>query len=133
MKTMPVLPMENVLLPGMLVHLDIVREMNKKTVEAADKEDDLIFIATEKDLEEEHPEYEDLYPVGVIAKIRQQVRLKNNVIRIMVSIRRRARLVSLDYKEDHLEGQVESYEIDEDTKPGAFECEAMCRDLNRIY
>ena len=97
MKTMPVLPMENVLLPGMLVHLDIVREMNKKTVEAADKEDDLIFIATEKDLEEEHPEYEDLYPVGVIAKIRQQVRLKNNVIRIMVSIRRRARLVSLDY------------------------------------
>ena len=57
MKTMPVLPMENVLLPGMLVHLDIVREMNKKTVEAADKEDDLIFIATEKDLEEEHPEY----------------------------------------------------------------------------
>ena len=51
MKTMPVLPMENVLLPGMLVHLDIVREMNKKTVEAADKEDDLIFIATEKDLE----------------------------------------------------------------------------------
>ena len=133
MKTMPVLPMENVLLPGMLVHLDIVREMNKKTVEAADKEDDLIFIATEKDLEEEHPEYEDLYPVGVIAKIRQQVRLKNNVIRIMVSIRRRARLVSLDYKEDHLEGQVESYEIDEDTKPGAFECEAMCRDLKRIY
>ena len=129
MKTMPVLPMENVLLPGMLVHLDIVREMNKKTVEAADKEDDLIFIATEKDLEEEHPEYEDLYPVGVIAKIRQQVRLKNNVIRIMVSIRRRARLVSLDYKEEHLEGQVESYEIDEDTKPGAFECEAMCRHI----
>ena len=86
MKTMPVLPMENVLLPGMLVHLDIVREMNKKTVEAADKEDDLIFIATEKDLEEEHTEYEDLYTVGVIAKIRQQVRLKNNVIRIMVSI-----------------------------------------------
>ena len=50
MKTMPILAMRDVcVLPGMLVHLDVSREITKRAIEEAMAEDGSIFLTLQRD------------------------------------------------------------------------------------
>ena len=75
MKTMPILAMRDVcVLPGMLVHLDVSREITKRAIEEAMAEDGSIFLTLQRDESIETPSFHDLYEIGVIAKIKQEVK-----------------------------------------------------------
>ena len=96
MYTIPVLPLRDiVVLPGMLVHLDINREISKLAVRNAMAGDGTVFITAQKDPSVDAPSFDDLFEVGVIGKIRQEVRMKDRVIRVMISTTERARLLAL--------------------------------------
>lgn len=56
MKTMPILAMRDVcVLPGMLVHLDVSREITKRAIEEAMAEDGSIFLTLQRDESIETP------------------------------------------------------------------------------
>ena len=74
--TMPVLALRGMtVLPGMLVHLDINREITKRAIDEAMATDGTIFITVQRDEDTEYPSFYDLYDVGVYAKIKQQISL----------------------------------------------------------
>ena len=55
MKTMPILAMRDVcVLPGMLVHLDVSREITKRAIEEAMAEDGSIFLSAMNRLRHRH-------------------------------------------------------------------------------
>ena len=71
-KTMPILAMRGMtVLPGMLVHLDISREITKRAIEEAMAADGTIFLTLQRDEAVESPSFYDLFEIGVIAKIKQ--------------------------------------------------------------
>ena len=72
------------ILPGMIAHFDISRETSIRAVERAMKDGDAIFLVTQKDSNKDNPELEDLHSMGVIAEIKQVVKLQNDIIRVMV-------------------------------------------------
>ncbi len=134
MKTMPILALRSMtVLPGMLVHLDISREITKRAIEEAMASDGRIFITVQRDESVENPSFYDLYEVGVYAKIRQEVKVKDSVVRIMVSTKRRGQLLSLNQTKPFLMGDVTPYEWEGEEYLGEAEKEAMCRNLKEIY
>ncbi len=131
--TVPVLPLRDiVVLPGMLVHLDINREISKLAVKQAMEGDGTIFITAQKDPEIEVPSFNDLYEVGVIAKIRQEVKLKDRVIRVMISTKERAQLMALTQSKPYIVGTAETL-IDDVSDLTRVEVEAMMRNLRELY
>ena len=135
MKTMPILAMRDVcVLPGMLVHLDVSREITKRAIDEAMAEDGSIFLTLQRDESIETPSFHDLYEIGVIAKIKQEVKVKDDVLRVMISTKERGNLLSLNQTKPFLKGDVVPYEWDdEELRLGALEKEAMCRNLKDVY
>ena len=131
-KTMPVIALKGmVILPGMLVHLDIKRDISKKAVDEAMTGEGVVFITNQNDENVELPLYKDLRAVGVVAKIRQVMRLEEDVVRALVSTTDRATLLCLNQNEPYLTGDVDVYETAEITDE--VEYEAMCREARQLY
>ena len=122
------------ILPGMIAHFDISREVSIKAVERAMKDGDSIFLVTQKDTNKENPEIEDLQSIGVIAEIKQVVRLQNDIIRVMVEGEQRAEVYEIvQDQQDYLEARVIAY-IEEDEKhlPAQAE-EAMVMSVQETF
>lgn len=122
------------ILPGMIAHFDISREVSIKAVERAMKDGDSIFLVTKKDTNKENPEIEDLQSIGVIAEIKQVVRLQNDIIRVMVEGKQRAEVYEIvQDQQDYLKARVIAY-IEEDEKhlPAQAE-EAMVMSVQETF
>lgn len=122
------------ILPGMIAHFDIRREVSIKAVERAMKDGDSIFLVTQKDTNKENPEIEDLQSIGVIAEIKQVVRLQNDIIRVMVEGEQRAEVYEIAQdQQDYLKARVIAY-IEEDEKhlPAQAE-EAMVMSVQETF
>lgn len=80
------------ILPGMVAHFDVSREKSMKAVEEAMMGEQDIFLVTQKNIEAEDPQIDDLYRIGIVAKIKQVIKMRNGIIRILVEGERRAEL-----------------------------------------
>ncbi|MCH5252085.1 MAG: endopeptidase La [Lachnospiraceae bacterium] len=134
-RVLPVLALRGVtLLPGMLVHLDISREISKRAVEEAMAGDGMIFLDVQTDEKQEFPAAkQDLHDIGVVAKIRQEVRLEDNYIRVMFSTKTRGTLMGLAQTKPYLVGYIELHEEEEPEHIDEMEKEAMCQNLKEFY
>lgn len=81
------------ILPGMIAHFDISRERSLRAVEEAMEQDQKIYLVTQRNVDSEDPTQEDLYQMGIVADIKQVVRLQNDVVRILVDGISRAALL----------------------------------------
>lgn len=105
------------ILPGMIAHFDISREKSIKAVENAMMDNQKIFLVTQKDVEQENPSVEDLYTVGIIAEIKQVIKLQNDIVRVLVEGKERAEIVEAECEEEYLSAQIVSYEKCEEDLP----------------
>ncbi len=130
---MPVLALRGmVVLPGMLVHLDISRDITKNAIAEAMANDCMLFITGQYDETKDSPGYYDLCEIGVIAKVQQEVKMRDNIVRVMLSTKERGALLGLDQTVPFLKGEVASY-AGEENYVGPVETEAMCRNLKELY
>lgn len=94
------------ILPGMIAHFDISRERSLRTVEEAMEQDQKIYLVTQRNVDSEDPTQEDLYQMGIVADIKQVVRLQNDVVRILVDGISRAALLGFTGNEKYLEAEI---------------------------
>lgn len=122
-----------VILPGMIAHFDISREKSIKAVEQCMMDTQKIFLVTQKDVEQENPDIEDLYRIGVIAEVKQVIKLQNNIVRVLVEGSERAELSSLADTEQYLLAEIMRFE--EEVEEGLVEeaKAAMIRSLQETY
>lgn len=92
--------------PKMLTHFDVGRKKSSRAVEEAMREEQTIFLVTQKDVQVDDPKREDLYEVGTVAVIKQILRMPGDNMRILVEGRYRARLMDLVQREPYLFGRV---------------------------
>ena len=85
-----------VMFPSMLLHFDVGREKSILAVKEAMERQKEIFLVAQKDYTVEDPKEEDLYRVGVVAKIVQMLHTDKNSVRIMVEGLYRAAVVKMD-------------------------------------
>ena len=94
------------ILPGMIAHFDISRERSLRAVEEAMEQEQKIYLVTQRNVDSEDPTQEDLYQMGIVADIKQVVRLQNDVVRILVDGISRAALLGFTGNEKYLEAEI---------------------------
>lgn len=122
------------ILPGMIAHFDISRDTSIKAVERSMKDGESIFLVTQKDSNKDNPALEDLHSMGVIAEIKQVVRLQNDIMRVMVEGQQRAEVYEIALAQQaYLEARVIAYiEEDEQHLPAQAE-EAMVMSVQETF
>ncbi len=81
-----------------------------------------IFLVAQRDPKIDDPVRDDLYDIGVVARVVQNLKLPNGNIKVMVEGVKRARLVALEEREGTLWADLESYEV---AVPGGREAAAV--------
>ncbi len=87
-----------VIMPDTSSHLDVIDKEACKAVSVAMKSDADIFMITSKN-EKSNNDIPELYQIGVVAKIKQYIKMPNKTIRVFLETEKRARLVDF-YRED---------------------------------
>ena len=90
------------ILPGMVAHFDVSREKSIKAVEEAMMDEQEIFLLTQKNPEEEEPTAENLYSIGLVAEIKQVIKMPNDLVRVLVEGIERAELNCFTETEEYL-------------------------------
>ena len=122
-----------VILPGMVAHFDVSRAKSIKAVEEAMMDEQKIFLVAQKDVEQENPAIEDLFKIGIIAEVKQVIKLQNNIVRILVEGKERAELSAFLENPDYLLAEI--IRFDEEVDDGLPEeaKEAMLRSIQETF
>ena len=95
--TLPLVALRGLtVVPNMMIHFDLSRDLSKKAVEQALDEDQRVLLVPQINADEEKPDINMLYQVGTIAEIKQVTKLPNNIDRVMVEGVSRAHILELD-------------------------------------
>lgn len=113
--TIPVLALRGInLFPKMMMHFDVKRVKSIASLDEAMKHEQKIFLVAQKKAHIEEPDPKmDLFMDGMIAKIKQMVKLPNNTVRVLVEGEKRAQLIEIIENETYLVGQVEVFDEDD--------------------
>ena len=107
-RVIPLLPLRGMLVfPGMIINLDVGRDRSIKAVESAMAIDRKILLVTQREAGTIEPSENDLFTYGVIAEIKQLLKLPNGALRILVEGLSRAKIESVrDNKDIYFEAEV---------------------------
>ncbi len=131
-RTVPAVALRGMtILPGMVAHFDVSRGRSIKAVENAMMEDQTVFLVTQENIDKEEPEREDLYAIGILAVIKQVIKLQNNVVRVLIEGEQRGRLLELRL-EEYLLAKVQVLTQEEESLPEDMK-EAMLRSVQETF
>ena len=93
--------------PETVMHFDVGRLKSVAALNAAMKKDQTVFLVTQKDVAEEDPSPNGLYRMGVVAKVKQILKLPHDNFRIVVEGEYRASIAEIVQQEPHYIAVVE--------------------------
>src|SRR5690554_933327 len=95
-ETLPLLPIRDlVVYPFMILPLFVGRDSSIKAVEEAlNNTDRLILLASQKDIQAEHPKLDEIFELGTVAMIMRMRKLPDGRIKILVQGLTKARILS---------------------------------------
>jgi ATP-dependent Lon protease len=126
---LPVLPLRDIVIyPFMIVPLFVSRDRSVKAVDDALSKNRMIMLVSQKDVDKEEPQQEDLYKVGTVAVIMRMLKLPDGRIRILIQGLSRARIESVEASGDYVKAQLTP--IPEPLPPtNSLEVEALVRNV----
>ncbi|ENJ6137281.1 endopeptidase La [Bacillus cereus] len=100
-RIVPLLPLRGVLVyPTMVLHLDVGRDKSIQALEQAVMDENIIFLAMQKEMNIDDPKEDDIYSVGTVAKVKQMLKLPNGTLRVLVEGLHRAEVVEFIEEEN---------------------------------
>ncbi len=128
----PAIPLRGLtILPGTTVHFDISRETSINAAEIAMAKGQKLFVVAQKDPKEDNPNFDSIYKIGTVVKVKQMNKLPEDVVRVMVEADERAEIISFDNIGTHYEAEVVVKEKSEDDLDD-LKREAFKRELQDI-
>ena len=119
--------------PKMVMHFDVSRDKSVKAIERALKDGGKLFLVTQHEAYVEEPKASDLYKVGVVAEIKQVLKLPDNIMKVLVEGSYKANLVHLIDDGDALRAEVKRTPTYSRTKIDDVEAEAIMRSVKDIF
>ena len=119
--------------PKMVMHFDVARDKSVKAIEKALKDNGKLFLVTQHEAYVENPKASDLYKVGVVAEIRQVLKLPDNIMKVLVEGVYKANLVRLIDDGDALRAEVKRTPTYSRAKIDEVEAEALMRSVKDVF
>ncbi len=131
--TMPMLALRGlVVFPHMVINFDVGRKKSIEALNRAMATDRQVFLLTQKDVTNEYPVLEDLYNIGVVARVRQVLKLPNNNVRVLIEGLYRAECVSFCSVEPTYVAEIKRL-TDKQTRTKAVYKQALVRNAKDIF
>ncbi|PEE44187.1 endopeptidase La [Bacillus pseudomycoides] len=126
-RIVPLLPLRGVLVyPTMVLHLDVGRDKSIQALEQAAMDENIIFLAMQKEMNIDDPKEDDIYSVGTVAKVKQMLKLPNGTLRVLVEGLHRAEIVEFIEEENAIQVSIQTVTEEEE---GDLEEKALMRTL----
>ncbi|GBF06858.1 ATP-dependent protease La [Deinococcus aerius] len=91
---LPVVALRNiVILPGITMNVDVGRPKSKRAVDEAQASDRRVLLLTQRDPRTDDPARGELYDMGVLAVVKQVVRMPDNTYQVLVEAQERAQVL----------------------------------------
>lgn len=85
-----------VVFPGNVIHFEVGRKKSIAAVEWAISNNNALFLTAQQDIDTEDPTFKDLSHYGVVAEVKQVLRVSNELVKVLVEGKYRAKLLTLD-------------------------------------
>ncbi|MBQ9895321.1 MAG: endopeptidase La [Ruminococcus sp.] len=119
--------------PKMVMHFDVSRDKSVKAIERALKEDGKLFLVTQHEAYVDDPKSTDLYKVGVVAEIKQVLKLPDNIMKVLVEGEYKANLVRLIDDGEALKAEIKRSPTYSRAKYDEVEAEALMRSVKDVF
>lgn len=104
---LPLIPLRGItIFPGMVLHFDVGRKKSVAAVEYAMAGEQLVFLSYQKDIMTENPKKEEVSKIGVVAEVKQILRLPDGNLRVLVEGLFRAGMTSFDDSGDYIQAGI---------------------------
>lgn len=129
---MPVVALRGLtIFPEMIIHFDLNRKQSKAAIEKAMLTDQTVFLVTQKNSEANDINFDSVYHIGTIAKIKQVMKLPSENIRVLIEGVTRAELLQVTEEKEYIEGICRFVTMIEDVDREHEE--AMSRQLKEMF
>ena len=118
-----------VVFPNNLVHFEVGREKSISAVEWAMANNSNVFLVAQKSMDTTEPQQADLFSYGVVAEVKQVLRVSGDLVKVLVEGKYRAKLSALDASGDFLLSEVRPAPVRAGKADDAVETEALLRAL----
>ena len=116
--------------PKMVMHFDVARKKTTEAVERAIKSGSKIFLVAQNDISVDEPERKDLYNIGVVAEIRQVLKMPDShIMKVLIEGMYRAEIVDFEDDGEVMSAKVKRLPNYSKTTPDHCETEALMRSL----
>ncbi|HDX9650082.1 TPA: endopeptidase La [Bacillus wiedmannii] len=122
-RIVPLLPLRGVLVyPTMVLHLDVGRDKSIQALEQAAMDENIIFLAMQKEMNIDDPKEDDIYSVGTVAKVKQMLKLPNGTLRVLVEGLHRAEVVEFIEEDNVVQVSIKTVteEVEDDLEEKAL-------------
>ena len=127
-RNFPVLPLRDIVVfPHMVVPLFVGRDKSVRALEVVMENDREILLATQKDASDDDPSPDDIYKVGVIAKVLQLLKLPDGTVKVLVEGTERAEITQYTDNDEYFEADAVALE---EVLGDEAEVEALVRSVN---
>jgi ATP-dependent Lon protease len=104
---LPILPLRNnVLFPGVVIPITVGRDKSIKLIQEANKGNKIIGVVSQKNQEEESPEFSDLHSIGTVAQIVRMLKMPDGSTTVIIQGKRRFQIVQPLQTEPYMKGIV---------------------------
>ena len=118
-----------VVFPNNLVHFEVGREKSIAAVEWAMANNSNVFLVAQKSMDTTDPAQADLFTYGVVSEVKQVLRVSEDLVKVLVEGKYRAKLTELDASGDFLLSEVRPAPVCPGKPEEAVETEALLRAL----
>lgn len=120
--------------PKMVMHFDIARKKSIKAIDYAIKNGGKIFLVAQKDSLVDDPKKSDLYKIGIVAEIRQILKMPDNkVIKLLVEGIYKASLTDITEKNGALVAKIKKLPTYSRIALEDSESEALLRSVKDVF
>jgi ATP-dependent Lon protease len=104
---LPILPLRNnVLFPGVVIPITVGRDKSIRLIQEANKGNKIIGVVSQKNQEEESPEFSDLHQIGTVAQIVRLLKMPDGSSTVIIQGKRRFELVQPTQTEPYMRAKV---------------------------
>lgn len=122
-----------VLFPNNVVHFEVGRAKSIAAIEWAMANSSPIFLIAQRDMETEDPTTDDLYKHGVVAEIKQILRVSDELVKVLVEGKSRARLLAVESNEQMMVASIKPASVRGVKAEKSVEAEALVRSLKGLF
>lgn len=132
LREIAVIPLRGLtIFPYMVIHFDVGRDKSIKALEEAMLQNQKIFLTTQKNIETDDPNIDEIHDIGTLCKVKQMLKLPGDTIRVLVEGLSRAKIKDMIQESPYIKVTIEEYpdydfEIDQ-------ECEALKRSVLQTF